>query len=263
MLESIFADDSVIIDDVIDHFDIDLWYEQKAPEKYSRVFPTPASRSADFWIDGYLRLFVSHLSSNKERVSDLKGYLERWGISAFIAHEDIEPSREWMKEVEAGLETMDALVAIVEPGFKESDWCAQEVGYALARKVDIIPLRAGLDPFGFFGKLQGIQIKGKFPKNVSTEIARLLFKKPKYRKILLRSMSTALTSAMTMEKIEKIGSLDSLSVATDDQIKNLLEGISLSEDEKTKLKVIIERVDAFKPPEQPKAGPTSDDKLPF
>ena len=90
---------------------------------------------------------------------------------AFIAHEDIEASKEWRDEVEAGLETMEVLVAVVEPGFKESDWCAQEVGYALGRKIDIIPLRAGLDPFGFFGKYQGIQIKGKYPEMSWKKIA--------------------------------------------------------------------------------------------
>jgi hypothetical protein len=43
-----------------------------------------------------------------------------------------------MNEVEAGLETMEVLIAEVEPGFKESDWCAQEVGFALGRHIDVM-----------------------------------------------------------------------------------------------------------------------------
>ena len=174
VLDSIFSDEPNLIADVINHFDVDLWYQQKDPEKYHRVFQDSTVASADFWADGQLKLFVSHLSSNKERMSAVKAELGHWGVSAFIAHEDIEPSREWMDEVEAGLETMEVLAAVVETGFKESDWCAQEVGYALGRKIDIIPLRAGLDPFGFFGKYQGIQIKGKYPKDVANKIVRLL-----------------------------------------------------------------------------------------
>jgi hypothetical protein len=155
VLDSIFSTSSEAIDEVVDHFDIDLWYQQKSPEKFQKVFGTRASMSADFWVGGYLRMFISHLSSNRARMSALKAGLSNWGISAFIAHEDIQASREWRDEVEAGLETMDVLVAVVEPGFKESDWCCQEVGYALGRKIDIIPLRAGMDPFGFFWQVPG------------------------------------------------------------------------------------------------------------
>ena len=122
VLEKIFSADSSLISDVIDHFDIDLWYQQKEPEKYQRVFVGSTITSADFWKEGYFKMFVSHLSSNRERMSALKVDLDKWGVSAFIAHEDIEASKEWRDEVEAGLETMEVLVAAVEPGFKESDW---------------------------------------------------------------------------------------------------------------------------------------------
>lgn len=103
VLDAIFSEDSGLIPEVIDYFDIDLWYQQKDPEKYKKIFVSSAIKSADFWKDGYMRVFVSHLSSNRERMSALKSGLDKWGISAFIAHEDIEASREWRDEVEAGL----------------------------------------------------------------------------------------------------------------------------------------------------------------
>lgn len=261
VLNAIFHTDSTKISEVIDHFDIDLWYQQKDPEKYRRVFADSRVASADFWTDGYLKMFVSHLSSNKERMSAMKADLAQWGISAFVAHEDIEPSREWMEEVEAGLETMEVLAAIVEPGFKESNWCQQEVGYALGRKVDIIPLRAGLDPFGFFGKFQGIQIKGRYPKDVAHEIAHLLLKKPKHRDRLLQAMSKAFAAQESKQKINLIELLDSWSVVTDAQIKTLLEAGSLSEHERKNLKNLIARVGAFKPV-QPEPA-TEEDDIPF
>jgi len=208
VLDSIFSDDPNLIPEVIDHFDMDLWYQQKHPDKYQRVFLDAKIASADFWADGYIKLFVSHLSSNKSRMSALKSSLSHWGICAFIAHEDIEASREWRDEVEAGLESMEILAAVVEPGFKESDWCAQEVGYALGRKVDIIPLRAGLDPFGFFGKYQGIPIKGKTPEFVANEIAKLLFKKPKHREKCIQSLGKALVTQESRKKVELVELLD-------------------------------------------------------
>ncbi len=263
VLDTIFKADSGLINDVIDHFDIDLWYQQKEPEKYNRIFFASTVASADFWTNGYLKVFVSHLSSNKKRMSAMKAALAPWGISAFIAHEDIEPTREWMNEVEAGLETMEVMVAVVEPGFRESDWCAQEVGFALGRKVDIIPLRAGLDPFGFFGKFQGIQIKGVYPEDVAHEIVQLLLKKPKHRNRLLKSMSRAFAALQSDQKVRLIEILDSWSVATDYQIKELLEASSLSVDERDQLNNLIDRVEAFKAPKPAPAEVTRVDDIPF
>ena len=266
VLDTIFSEGSSLIPEVIDYFDIDLWYQQKEPEKYQKIFVSSSIKSADFWKDGYVKMFVSHLSSNRERMSAMKLSLANWGISAFIAHEDIEASREWRDEVEAGLESMDVLVAVVEPGFKESDWCVQEVGYALGRKIDIIPLRAGLDPFGFFGKYQGIQVKGKIPAKVSSEIAQTLLKKPQHRNRLLQSMSKAFASLQSKNKTELITLLDSWSIITDQQLKVLLEQASLSEFEQNSLKSLIGKVGAFKVPEP--AIPTGkfdvfDDDIPF
>lgn len=262
VLGAIFDSDSSLIPEIIDHFDIDLWYQQKEPEKYLRVFSPAAVKSADFWKEGYLRAFVSHLSSNRARMSALKASLSNWGVSAFIAHEDIKATREWREEVEAGLETMDVLVAVVEPGFRDSDWCAQEVGYALGRKVDIVPLRAGLDPFGLFGKYQGIQIKGKMPDDVANEVVLALLNKPQHRIRLLQCIAKAFATLHSTKKVKLFGILDSWSVATDQQIKSLLEQASLSEFERKALEVLIARVGAFKQL-TPATETTDFDDIPF
>lgn len=262
VLNSIFSEDSKLIPEVIEHFDIDLWYQQKYPEKHQKIFASSIVKSADFWTEGYLRMFVSHLSSNRERMSAMKLSLANWGVSAFVAHEDIEASREWRDEVEAGLESMDVLVAVVEPGFRESDWCVQEVGFALGRKIDIIPLRAGLDPFGFFGKYQGIQVKGKYPERVAIEIIQTLLKKPQHRNKLLQSMSKAFALLQSSKKTTLILLLDSWSIATDLQLKALLEQASLSDFEKRSLKDLVGRVGAFKSPE-PATSANDVEDIPF
>jgi len=261
ILDSIFGDNPELIEDVIDHFDIDLWYEQKSPTKYQRVFSSISTKVADFWTPSYIRLFVSHLSSTKRKVSTLKSHLSQWGISAFIAHEDIQPTREWRDEVEAGLETMDLLAAVVEHGFKESDWCTQEVGYAMGRKVDIIPLRAGLDPFGFFGKYQGIQVKGMQPKDVADEIASLLLKKPNHRNRMLQILPKSFSALNSDTKVEQLKLLDSWCIVTDSQMKDLLEQSSLSDSEKTAIQSMIDRVHAFSVSTQFEIS--LDDEVPF
>ncbi len=260
VLNQIFEENEELVEEIIDYFDIALWYQQKEPEKHKKLFLNSISVSPDFWKEGCLKLFLSHLTNNKERMSYLKSFLDHWGICAFVAHEDIEPSREWRYEVEVALETMEVMVVLVEPGFKDSDWCCQEVGYALGRKVEIIPLRAGMDPFGFFGKYQGIQAKGKTPAVVAEEIVCTLLKKPKYRTQLLQCIGKALASLQSDTKLINVNILDSWNIATDDQLKTLLERISLSEYEKKQLKDIIARTNAFK---VEKVIPEVSDDIPF
>ena len=88
-------------------------------------FTSKTNVQATFWKSGYFRLFLSHLSSFKVQTAHLQTALKKYAISSFVAHEDIEPSREWQNEIEAGLQTMDALAAILMEGFKESNWCDQ------------------------------------------------------------------------------------------------------------------------------------------
>ena len=245
VIDKIFNDDPNLIRDVIDHFDIDLWFEQKDPVKYQKIFLDSRITSADFWKDGYYKLFISHLSSNKVRMSAMKEAFLHWGIYAFIAHDDIEPTREWRNEIEVALESMDVMVAVVEPGFKKSDWCCQEVGYALGRKIDIVPLRAGKDPFGFFGKYQGIQVKGKTPTDSANEVTKLLLKKPNHRPKLIQCMTKAFTELKSSDKTSTISLLDSWNVLTNQQLKGVIERSLLSDREREPLTRIIKKVGAF------------------
>ncbi len=131
--------------------------ELEIPHGFSSAVSTPPA----YWRAGYFRVFISHLSSFKVQGVNLSSILERYAISSFVAHEDIEPSREWQIEIEKGLHITDSLVPILVPGFKESSWCDQEVGFAIARDVLVITIRKGLDPYGFIAKYQGIQSEGK------------------------------------------------------------------------------------------------------
>lgn len=141
--------------------------------------PAPAELSEptsvpSFWEPGHFRLFVSHASEKKDSAHRLKEALAKYHVAAFVAHDDIEPTREWQAEIEAALRTMDALVALVSPAFRGSQWCDQEVGTALGRSKLVIPLRVGSDPHGFMGKLQGLQTKGFDAAAVAERVVEIL-----------------------------------------------------------------------------------------
>lgn len=139
---------------------------------------TTEEGAPSFWRPGYFRLFISHSSVIKESAHNLKEALAKYKIASFVAHDDIEPSLEWQQEIESALRTMDALVAIISPEFQSSLWCDQEVGFALGRGKLVLPIIKGLTPYGFLGKLQGMQSKGLDAEKVAEKIIDILIQNP-------------------------------------------------------------------------------------
>lgn len=108
------------------------------------------------WREDRIRVFLSHIGAEKAFVSDVRDALVARGLDGFVAHEDIEPTDDWQNAIEAALKECDALVAFLHPGFHESNWTDQEVGFVLARGVPVVPVRLGNDPYGFIGRYQAI-----------------------------------------------------------------------------------------------------------
>jgi hypothetical protein len=105
-------------------------------------------------------LFITHVAPRKLLAHQLKSALVFYGVDGFVAHEDVEPGKDWQLVIEAALHSCNALVALLHHGFKESNWCDQEVGIALARGVPVVPVKIDLDPYGFFGAVQAVSGAG-------------------------------------------------------------------------------------------------------
>ena len=127
-----------------------------------------------FWKSGYFRLFVSHLAEHRLFAAALQDKLLRLGVSSFVAHNDIEPTREWQDEIEAALATCDGMLVLLHPGFHESKWTDQEIGYAMGRQVLIVAARFGTDPYGFIGRFQGMNGNGKTDRTLARELFDIL-----------------------------------------------------------------------------------------
>lgn len=108
------------------------------------------------WKDGLFRLFISHTKANKQLAGEVSERLLDYGIDAFVAHDVIEPTKEWMDEIEAALATCDSLAAVLTEDFVSSKWCDQEIGYVVARGILIVAVRQGADPHGFISKYQAV-----------------------------------------------------------------------------------------------------------
>lgn len=151
------------------------------------------------WRNGYFRMFISHITSKKQQASNLKTALEEYGITSFVAHEDINPTREWQKEIQRALNSMDCMSAMLYDGFHESKWCDQEVGIALGRSITVLPLILDYDPYGFLGEYQGIKIKGLRPVDLAKEIFTILCDNSNTRSKYLSCLTNLLLSSNSKE----------------------------------------------------------------
>jgi hypothetical protein len=104
--------------------------------------------------------FLSYSHDDKGRAGQVKQILELNGVTAFLAHETLEVSIEWRREILRHLETSSALIALVTNSFARSMWANQEVGVAFAKGLALVPLIFGPDSElkGFLEMFQGVQV---------------------------------------------------------------------------------------------------------
>ena len=164
-----------------------------------------------FWRQDMFRLFVSHLATYRAFAGALQEALLRYGISSFVAHNDIEPTLEWQVQIETALTTCEGLIALLHDKFYASYWTDQEIGFAMGRQVPTFAVRLGETPYGFIGRLQAFNGNGK----TAADLARELFDSFRKNKQTQRRMSEVVVtlfeeSGSFAESKERIGLLEEL-----------------------------------------------------
>lgn len=126
------------------------------------------------WAPNTVRLFISHSAAEREAAGDLKRILAPLRVDGFVAHDSIEFDREWRDVIVGHLGSCHALLALVSDHFSSSEWCDQEVGWALGRGVPVMSINAGSPPYGFIGPRQALPFKGDYADVARKVLARLL-----------------------------------------------------------------------------------------
>lgn len=174
------------------------------------------------------KLFLSHVSVHKVAVGDLSKELSVLGVSAFVAHADIEPSLEWRDEIEIALRSMDALTALLTPEFPASLWTDQEVGWAFGRGVLALPVMLGATPYGFLGKFQGVTGGNlDHPSDLASQIVKVLLWNRQTQAEMRRALVAAFSKVNTYKRaltISKI--LLELSDFTDDEKSTIWQALA-------------------------------------
>jgi hypothetical protein len=167
----------------------------------------PSDTLKRIWGDSGFRVFLSHKAEVKSEASGLKERLHIYGVSAFVAHEDIYPTKEWQNEIESALSSMDAFVALMTDNFHDSLWTDQEVGYALGRGVPIIAVKLGRDPYGFIGRFQALSCTWS---DAGEEIVKLLVKSSRMKDAYIVAVEECRSFDTGNSLAKVLGAIDAL-----------------------------------------------------
>ena len=182
-------------------------------EMYKDLFPEEAKKEFSEKKPPYrlptdkLVLFFSHSYKDVELVTSVKNILEKtdW-IECFVAHKDIELSKKWEQEIKKYLSGCHCFVAFISKDFKSSDYCDQEVGFAIQRDIPICSFT--LDNTSIYGFIKHFQAKPcKNPEGLANQIEKYILDKqgplyqiaqPKLQKVIEVLKNNFLNSSNTV-----------------------------------------------------------------
>lgn len=105
------------------------------------------------------KIFVSHHHSDKKLLSEVKGMMRPYGVSLFLAHEDIDEGALDTSVIMEEINLCDFFFIFGSQAARSSIACNQEIGMALAYKKPHILCLQGGAPWGFLPRNQAIVFK--------------------------------------------------------------------------------------------------------
>lgn len=117
------------------------------------------------------QVYVSHAPGDLDLVQDLFSTVKNFPFGVHIALEEIESGRS-RKRLEGRLANSDLVVAVLTEDAADYRWINQEIGYAVAKGIPVLPLRDDeIRHHGFIGDVEGVTIDRS---NLSFTIFNLL-----------------------------------------------------------------------------------------
>lgn len=211
-----------------------------------------------------LHVFISHKADKKDRAHKLKEGLSKFGISSFVAHDDIKPAEEWQVAIEKALFSSDALIALICDEFSESNWTDQEVGIAIGRQIPIFPVKLtdAANPYGFIGKIQAFKVR---TGTIEDFVSRLLSDQ-RTSTVSIASLLSAINNTTDkppqIQLLEKLAEAPTVSwnVKTIEELKKISKKKQLKSSKELKN---LQKLLNLETEEAPAEAPDLDSEIPF
>ena len=109
------------------------------------------------------QVFVSHAPVDLELVQELFSTVKNFPFGVHIALEEVESGRS-RKRLEGRLANSDVVVAVLTDNSANSRWVNQEIGYAFAKGIPVLPLYSDESlRGGFIDGVEGVEIDRENP----------------------------------------------------------------------------------------------------
>lgn len=163
------------------------------------------------------KVFLSHKAEYKAQTAEIKNELAKFGISCFVAHEDITPCQEWADEIDNALFSADACVALITDAYHDSDWTDHEIGCSYGRKIPVIPVKLEQKaPYGIIGKIQAVSCTWN---DAPMKILEQLLKRPEATNAYIQAMHSCRCYDDANRLAKAFPYIESM---TDDQIDSII-----------------------------------------
>ncbi|MCW3999912.1 MAG: toll/interleukin-1 receptor domain-containing protein [Candidatus Bathyarchaeota archaeon] len=131
-------------------------FREISDKKYMKYQALPEAESTK----EIQEVFFSYATADKVLAGKIAEEL-RQKINVFLAHDDLDISDEWRKEILEHLTKDHVLISLLTPNYEKSVWCNQEAGFIIGKKGRIIPIIVeGVDitKFAFIESYQGVHL---------------------------------------------------------------------------------------------------------
>ena len=126
-----------------------------------------------------IKIFLSHSHMDKKIASELKSNLSRYGLSVFLAHEDIEVGAHWPSKLYEEIQNSKIFIMLLTKNFHSSKYTDQETGIAIGCKKKILPICIdGTIPYGFAYTIHAITCSYPFEESKIENVAKICKIKP-------------------------------------------------------------------------------------
>jgi len=110
------------------------------------------------------QVFVSHAPEDLDTVEELFGPVRNLPFAVHVALEEIEPGRS-RHNLTGRLDNSDVLVAVLTESSVSNTWVNQEIGYATANGVPIVPMyESPTHRAGYVDRVEGVEIDRENPQ---------------------------------------------------------------------------------------------------
>src|SRR4051794_26889752 len=84
--------------------------------------------------------FVCYSRKDQAYARSLVAALAARGREAWVDWQDVSPTAEWMRAIQAGIDAAPAVLVVLSPDAAASEVCAQEIAYAIGQRKRLIPI---------------------------------------------------------------------------------------------------------------------------